>query len=175
VNERIGYMTQSAALYEDLTLRDNLIFFGRLYGMRARDARRRATELAELTTLGAKLSTQVRDLSGGQRQLANLSCAMVHQPKLLLLDEPTVGVDPVLRRSLWRHFGELNAEGTTMLVTTHVMEEAEHCHRVAMISAGRAIALGTPEELRRTAGAATLEEAYLAFSDGSGRPEEEAT
>ena len=106
----------------------------------------------------------VRELSGGMRQRTNLACAMVHGPELLLLDEPTVGVDPVLRRGLWDYFSGLNAAGTTILVTTHVMDEAEHCNRVAMIALGRTIAVGTSEELRRRTNAKSLEEAYLAFS-----------
>ena len=159
----IGYMTQSPALYEDLPLEDNIVFFGRLYGMSKAEARDRAGELTELVDLVEKLRVPVRDLSGGMRQRTNLACAMVHRPRLLVLDEPTVGVDPVLRRALWEHFAELNAGGTTILVTTHVMEEAERCHRVAMIGAGRAIAVGSPEELRGRANAVTLEDAYLTF------------
>jgi len=160
----VGYMTQASALYEDLPLDDNMVFFGRLFGLSKKAARERAGELAELVALTEKFHTPVRELSGGMRQRTNLACALVHRPRLLLLDEPTVGVDPVLRRSLWDHFADLNADGVTMLVTTHVMEEAERCHRVAMIASGRAIALGTPGELRGRANASTLEDAYLAFS-----------
>lgn len=159
----IGYMTQAAALYEDLPVLDNLLFFGRLFGLPGDQARTRAAELLDLVALSGKERVPVRALSGGMRQLTNLACAMVHRPRLLLLDEPTVGIDPVLRLKLWDHFGELNAAGTTILVTTHVMEEAERCHRVALIGAGRAIAVGTPEELRGAAGADTIEEAYLVF------------
>ncbi|MEW6059553.1 MAG: ABC transporter ATP-binding protein [Actinomycetota bacterium] len=159
----IGYMTQSAALYEDLPVRDNIVFFGRLFGMSNDDARTRAAELLELVALTGKERVPVRSLSGGMRQLTNLACAMVHRPQLLLLDEPTVGIDPVLRLRLWEHFAELNAAGTTILVTTHVMEEAERCHRVALIGAGRAIAVGSPAELRAAAGVGSIEEAYLVF------------
>jgi ABC-2 type transport system ATP-binding protein len=159
----VGYMTQSAALYEDLPVRDNLVFFGRLFGLSNTDAKARAGELVALVALAGKERVPVRELSGGMRQLTNLACAMVHRPRLLLLDEPTVGIDPVLRLRLWEHFAELNAGGTTILVTTHVMEEAERCHRVALVGAGRAIAVGTPEDLRRAAGTDTIEEAYLVF------------
>ena len=162
--ERTGYMTQSPALYEDLTVRENLVFFGRLYGLTRARANASAEALEDLMGLGAKRTALVRELSGGQRQRTNLACAMVHGPELLLLDEPTVGVDPVLRRSLWDHFSGLNARGTTILLPTHVMDEAEHCSRVAMIASGRTIAAGSSEELRERAGAATLEDAYLAFS-----------
>lgn len=164
VASRIGYMTQAAALYEDLTPRENLIFFGRLYGLTRADAARRAAELIERVDLIEKANAQVHQLSGGMRQRTNLSCALIHQPELLLLDEPTVGIDPRNRRSLWDYFYELHQVGATILVSTHIMDEVERCHRVAMIEQGRIIATGTPEELRRAAGAATIEEAYLAFS-----------
>lgn len=166
VAARIGYMTQSPALYEDLTVRNNLVFFARLYGLLRAEASAAAGRVEAVVDLEERSAAPVRTLSGGMRQRANLACAMVHRPELLLLDEPTVGVDPVLRRSLWEHFGELNRHGTTILVTTHVMEEAERCHRVAMIAAGRTIAVGPANELRRRAGAATLEDAFLAFRDG---------
>jgi len=159
----VGYMTQAAALYEDLPVLDNLLFFGRLFGLPGDQAKTRAAELLDLVALSGKERVPVRALSGGMRQLTNLACAMVHRPRLLLLDEPTVGIDPVLRLKLWDHFRELNAAGTTILVTTHVMEEAERCHRVALIGAGRTIAVGTPEELRGAAGTDTIEEAYLVF------------
>lgn len=167
VASRIGYMTQAAALYEDLTPRENLIFFGRLYGLSRADAARRAAELIERVDLIEKADAQVHQLSGGMRQRTNLACALIHQPELLLLDEPTVGIDPRNRRSLWDYFYELHQGGATILVSTHIMDEVERCHRVAMIEQGRIIATGTPEELRRAAGAATIEEAYLAFSSGA--------
>ncbi len=159
----VGYMTQSAALYEDLPVLDNVVFFGRLFGLGGGEARARAAELLALVDLKGKERVPVRSLSGGMRQLTNLACAMVHRPRLLLLDEPTVGIDPVLRLRLWEHFAELNAAGTTILVTTHVMEEAERCHRVALIGAGRTIAVGTPAELRSAAGVSSIEEAYLVY------------
>jgi len=168
----VGYMTQAAALYEDLPVLDNLLFFARLFGLPGDEAKTRAAELLDLVSLGGKERVPVRALSGGMRQLTNLACAMVHRPRLLLLDEPTVGIDPVLRLRLWDHFRELNDAGTTILVTTHVMEEAERCHRVALIGAGRAIAVGTPEELRGAARTETIEEAYLVFwnRDPNGDP-----
>jgi ABC-2 type transport system ATP-binding protein len=160
----VGYMTQAPALYEDLTVRENLVFFGRLCGLSTTDARGRADDLTELVSLSEKSRTPVRDLSGGMRQRTNLACAMIHRPRLLLLDEPTVGVDPALRVNLWEHFRSLNAEGSTILVTTHVMDEADRCDTIALIEAGRAIAEGTPAELRERAGASTIEDAYLWFA-----------
>jgi ABC-2 type transport system ATP-binding protein len=166
VAARVGYMTQSPALYDDLTVAENLVFFGRIYGLESVRARSRADELLELVELSSKRKTPVRDLSGGMRQLTNLACAMVHDPGLLLLDEPTVGIDPVLRRTLWAHFESLKAAGRTILLTTHVMDEADRCGRVALIAEGRTIAEGAPAELRETTGTASLEEAYLSFSGG---------
>lgn len=163
----IGYMTQSAALYEELSVRENLLFFGKVYGLTARAARDRSEQLLELLRLTQKVDRPVHELSGGQRQLANLACSMVHSPRLLLLDEPTVGIDPELRRRLWTEFSELRDEGATMLVTTHVMDEADRCDRVAFIADGRVLDVGTAEDLRSRAGAPSLEEAFLKLRDGS--------
>lgn len=165
IASEVGYMTQAAALYEDLTVEENLSFFGRIYGLSPRDARARAAVLAELVELKDKLHTPARDLSGGMRQLVNLTCAMVHDPALLLLDEPTVGIDPLLRRALWAHFASLNAAGTTILITTHVMDEADRCARVALIADGRTLATGTPQELRATTASGSLEDAFLHLRD----------
>ena len=168
VAAHIGYMTQSAALYEDLPVRDNLMFFAQLFGLPKDEARSRTAAALAVVELTGKERVPIRALSGGMRQLTNLACAMVHGPKLLLLDEPTVGIDPVLRLKLWDHFRELNDRGTTILVTTHVMEEAERCHRVALIAAGRMIAVGAPEELLRAAGVATIEGAYVVLRERHG-------
>ena len=157
----IGYMTQSAALYEDLPVRDNLAFFGRLFGLSTERLESRSAHVLSVVELTGKERTPVRDLSGGMRQLTNLACSMVHDPRLLLLDEPTVGIDPMLRLKLWDHFRVMNEEGTTILVTTHVMEEAERCDRIAMIADGRAIAVGTRQELLEQSDAPTIEEAWL--------------
>ena len=169
VAPRIGYMPQEPALYDDLPVVDNLVFFGRLFGLPRHEARRRAEEIVDVVALRSKARTPVRDLSGGMRQLASLGCSMVHAPRLLLLDEPTVGIDPVLRIDLWRHFATLNEDGTTIVVTTHVIPEAERCDRVAMIGSGRVIALGTVDELRERAGRQNLDEAYIALRDAARR------
>ncbi len=169
VADRIGYMPQTPALYDDLPVVDNLVFFGRLFGLPRDEARRRADEILEVVALGRKARSLVRDLSGGMRQLASLGCAMVHGPRLLLLDEPTVGIDPVLRMDLWRHFADLNAGGTTIVVTTHVIPEAERCDRIAMIGSGRVIALGTSDELRARADRRNLDEAYISLRDAARR------
>ena len=158
---QLGYMTQSAALYEDLSVRENLSFFGAVYGLTARDAKTRGEELLALLRLTEKVDRPVHELSGGQRQLANLACAMVHGPRLLLLDEPTVGVDPELRRRLWQEFSSLRDAGTTILVTTHVMDEADRCDRIAFVADGRILDVGTASELVQRQGASSVEDAFL--------------
>jgi ABC-2 type transport system ATP-binding protein len=165
----VGYMTQAAALYEDLSLRENLGFFGRVYGLSRAQVDERSAELVSLVHLEGDEDRPVRQLSGGQRQLANLTCAMVHGPTLLLLDEPTVGIDPVLRRSLWERFASLRDAGTTILVTTHVMEEATRCDRVAFVNAGAVLTVGTPDEVSAP-GDGSIEDAFLAFRDGVEEP-----
>jgi ABC-2 type transport system ATP-binding protein len=166
VSSRIGYMTQSAALYEDLSIRENLSFFGLVYGLRSSEARARGEELMALLRLTEKVDRPVHELSGGQRQLANLACSMVHRPSLLLLDEPTVGVDPELRRRLWGEFGELRDAGTTILVTTHVMDEADRCDRIAFVADGRILDVGATSELIARSGATSIEDAFLRLRDG---------
>jgi ABC-2 type transport system ATP-binding protein len=166
VSSRIGYMTQSAALYEDLSIRENLAFFGLVYGLRTREARARGEELMALLRLTERVDRPVHELSGGQRQLANLACSMVHRPSLLLLDEPTVGVDPELRRRLWGEFGELRDAGTTILVTTHVMDEADRCDRIAFVADGRILDVGAASELIARSGATSIEDAFLRLRDG---------
>jgi ABC-2 type transport system ATP-binding protein len=167
VADRIGYMTQSAALYEDLSVRENLAFFGAVYGLSARSARARGDELLALLRLSEKVDRPVHELSGGQRQLANLACAMVHYPRLLLLDEPTVGVDPELRRRLWREFATIRNVGTTILVTTHVMDEADRCDRIAFVADGRILDVGTASELVARQGASSIEDAFLRLRAGA--------
>lgn len=166
VAQRIGYMTQSAALYDDLSVLENIAFFARVYGLGRAEARTRATALLELLRIEAKARQPVHELSGGQRQLANLACAMVHRPPLLLLDEPTVGIDPELRRELWREFDTLRDGGTTLLVTTHVMDEADRCDRIAFLADGRVLDVGTATELQERAGAVSIEDAFLRLRDG---------
>ena len=164
----LGYMTQSAALYDDLSVRENIAFFGRVYGVASADARRRGEELFELLRLTEKVDRPVHELSGGQQQLANLACAMIHDPPVLLLDEPTVGIDPELRQHLWREFAALRDGGVTILVTTHVMDEADHCDRIAFVADGRVLDVGTADELRARAGVDTVEAAFLRLRGGAG-------
>jgi ABC-2 type transport system ATP-binding protein len=153
----VGYMTQSGSVYDDLTVRENLRFFARIVGART-DAVERALEATSLET---ERNRVVGRLSGGQRARVSLAVALLGAPRLLVLDEPTVGLDPVLRRDLWRLFHELAAEGTTLLVSSHVMDEAERCDALLLLREGRLLAHGTPTEIRRRTGAADLEGAFL--------------
>jgi ABC-2 type transport system ATP-binding protein len=156
----VGYMTQAGALYEDLTVRENITFFARMCGGVTRD---RVGEMLALVELQDRAGSLVRQLSGGMKQRVSLACALVHRPRLLLLDEPTVGVDPQLRVSFWEYFQRLAGEGAALLVSSHVMDEAARCHRLGLIRQGRLLAEGTPPELLERAGAASLEEAFLKF------------
>ena len=149
VKLRIGYMSQRFSLYEALTVEQNIRFFGGVYGLEGgKFAERRAFVLA-MAGLEGRETTRTRDLAGGWRQRLALGCAILHEPPIVFLDEPTGGVDPVSRRQFWRLIDHLSRQGTTVLVTTHYLDEAEHCHRVGVMSAGRLAALGTTRELKQ--------------------------
>ena len=148
VKRRIGYMSQRFSLYELLTVDQNIAFFGGIYGLdRSRLAARREFVL-EMAGLRGREQTLARDLSGGWRQRLALGCAVLHEPPILFLDEPTGGVDPLSRRQFWRLIGNLSAAGVTVLVTTHYLDEAERCHRIALIDAGRLATIGTIAEVK---------------------------
>jgi ABC-2 type transport system ATP-binding protein len=149
VKQRIGYMSQRFSLYELLTVDQNIRFFGGIYGLRgARLAERRAFVL-EMAGLNGREQTLARDLAGGWRQRLALGCAILHAPAILFLDEPTGGVDPLSRRQFWRLIDTLAASGVTVLVTTHYLDEAERCHRVALVHAGRLAIIGTTSEVKQ--------------------------
>ena len=152
IYSQIGYMTQHKALYPDLTLQENLEFYAGLYGIERRKRDERIAELLEMVALSAHRSRLAGALSGGMYQRLSLACTLIHEPKLLLLDEPTVGVDPRLRQTFWKYFERLTEEGKTVLITTHLMDEAEKCQIVGYMKAGRMAAQGSPEEILRLAG-----------------------
>jgi len=160
VLSRIGYMTQQAALYPDLSVTENVRFFAAL-----QQSVHRMDQTIEIVGLTDRRHSVVSTLSGGMRTRVSLACALVHQPDLLLLDEPTVGVDPVLRARLWAHFGDMARNGMTLVVASHVMDEAERCDRLGLLAAGRLLAEGTAAEIRARAGVDTLEEAFLRLSE----------
>lgn len=159
LRRRVGYVTQNPSIYEDLTVRQNARYFASLYG-RGNDTVARVLDAVGLADAARQA---VRDLSGGQRARASLACALVAEPDLLVLDEPTVGQDPVLREELWRQFHELAAGGVTLLVSSHVMDEADRCDQLLLLREGRLVAADTPARLRERTGAPDLEHAFLSL------------
>jgi ABC-2 type transport system ATP-binding protein len=154
---RVGYVTQAPSVYGDLTVRENLRFFARILDVPAE----RIDGAIETVSLGEVADRVVRDQSGGQRARVSLATALLGDPDVLILDEPTVGLDPVLRRDLWERFYSLAAEGKTLLVSSHVMDEAVNCDRLALMREGRFLAIAAPEEILRQTGADDLTDAFL--------------
>jgi ABC-2 type transport system ATP-binding protein len=148
IRRHIGYMSQRFSLYQDLTVSENLDFYGRTYGVRGKRLRQRKEFLIEMAGLQGRERELTRNLSGGWKQRLALGAAILHEPAMLFLDEPTAGVDPISRRAFWDLLYELAEGGTTILVTTHYMDEAEHCQDLAFIHGGRIIAQGSPEEIK---------------------------
>lgn len=160
---RIGYMAQSDAMYLELTAKENLEFFGSLFGLRGEKLKKQMQKVMELVNLTDHLKRSVGTYSGGMKRRLSLAIALMHEPEVLILDEPTVGIDPVLRKSIWDEFDNLSKKGTTILVTTHVMDEADKCHRLGMVRDGSLIAVGTPEALKTETGSGNIEEAFLFY------------
>jgi ABC-2 type transport system ATP-binding protein len=156
---RIGYVTQAPSVYGDLSVRENLRYFARVLGVPSR----RIEETIETVALGEQAEQVVSSLSGGQSARVSLATALLGEPDVLVLDEPTVGLDPVLRRDLWATFASLAADGTTLLVSSHVMEEAEHCDELLLMRDGELLAAESPEALRERTGRHELDEAFLAL------------
>jgi len=161
VRRRIGYMSQRFGLYDDLTIHENMRFYASVYGLRGDARARRIDELVAELGFGERLHQMAGTLSGGWKQRLALACATAHRPRVLFLDEPTAGVDPAARRQFWDLIYEFAARGITILVTTHYMDEAERCHRLAFLSRGHLIAVGTAEEVRRQFDQPTIEDVFI--------------
>ena len=161
-------MAQAAALYPLLTGRENLEFFGKLYGLRGLELKERIGAMAQLVRLNEDLDTQTQNYSGGMLQRLSLAVALLHNPRLLVLDEPTVGIDPLLRSEIWKELRSLATAGITVLITTHVMDEAEKCDQLAMMRDGQVLAIGSASELIKRAGTSTFEQAFIKFASGEG-------
>jgi ABC-2 type transport system ATP-binding protein len=152
VKHRIGYMSQKFSLYDDLTVEENIDFFSGIYGVPLERQAERKDFVLDMAGLRDRRDSKTALLSGGWKQRLALGCAILHEPPVLFLDEPTSGVDPIARRSFWDLIYQLSAAGHTIFVSTHYMDEAEYCHRVALMYRGRVIALGSPEELKGSLG-----------------------
>ena len=168
--KRTGYMPQEIALYDTLTVEENLDLFANLYEMERGRIEQRKLEVLRFVALEDRRDSIVYQLSGGMRHRASLAVALLHEPELLFLDEPTVGVDPELRAGFWENFGRLKTSGKTVIITTHYMDEARHCDRVGLMHRGRLVAEGPPEDVVARAGARDLEEAFLKLATtGAGK------
>lgn len=157
----LGYMAQSDALYNELSAYQNLDFFASIQGMSGKEKKRRINEVAKNVGLDHDLKKNVAQFSGGMKRRLSLAAALVHEPRLYLLDEPTVGLDPLIRRDIWTLFHYLRSKGATIIVTTHVMDEVTQCDRVGLLSGGHLIAEGAPKELTEQYGVASVEDVFL--------------
>lgn len=164
VSANIGYMPQETAMYLGLTVHQNIEFFGKLFGLEREQIAKRETELLEFIDLVDWKDKLVQKLSGGMKHRVSLACALIHEPNVLFLDEPTVGVDPKLRVNFWNYFNRLKENGTTVIITTHYMDEARRCDRVGFMRQGKLIAEGVPAELMKETGTETLEDAFLKYA-----------
>ncbi|RLQ91261.1 ABC transporter ATP-binding protein [Planomicrobium sp. Y74] len=162
----VGYMAQSDALYPELTGKENLVFFASLFGLKGAKLKERIAYVSKLVELDDALNKKVAAYSGGMKRRLSLAIALAHDPKLLILDEPTVGIDPELRQSVWQELLELMAQGKTIVLTTHVMDEAAKCEMIALVRDGGILASGSPDELKAKYGAADLEGVFLAAGRG---------
>ena len=169
---RIGYMAQSDALYEQLSAQENMKFFGKIYGLKNNVIKERSYELLKLVNLHKEGDKRVGSFSGGMKRRLSLAISLLNKPDILILDEPTVGIDPLLRKDIWKEFQKIAQNNTAILVTTHVMDEATKCDNLAMVRDGKIIATGTPDEIINMSGENSIEEAFIHFSHG-GSPYED--
>jgi ABC-2 type transport system ATP-binding protein len=161
IKQHIGYMSQKFSLYQDLTVQENIMFYGGVYGLTNRMLREKCTETLKSVGLERYRDRLTQDIPLGWKQRLALSCALLHNPKILFLDEPTGGVDPISRREFWNLIYQLAESGTTVFVTTHYMDEAEYCNRLSIMHEGRIVAIGAPAELKKTYGKNKVEEVFV--------------
>ncbi|HDR7590149.1 ABC transporter ATP-binding protein [Bacillus mycoides] len=159
--KRIGYMAQADALYEELSAYENADFIATMYGLKGKRKKERIVEIFEFLQLSEHTKKQVQHFSGGMKKRLSLAIALLHEPEILILDEPTVGIDPLLRKSIWEKFYDLKKKGTTIIVTTHIMDEAEFCERLGLIREGNLVAIGTPEELKKQTSSGRIEDVFM--------------
>jgi len=165
VQSQLGYMPQDFAVYDDLTVMQTLLFFGRLYDLSRQNTKARADELLELVQLTDRHDQRVGTLSGGMRRRVSLAVSLIHKPRLLFLDEPTAGVDPKLRRSFWDYFNQLAGQDVTLVVTTHLIEEAARCGMIGFLIRGRLLVQATPQEILSQTGTNSLDDAFLILQE----------
>lgn len=166
ISNYIGIAPQDYSIYYDLSLEENVRFFSRLYGMSKTEFEPRYNEIMQMLRLEEKRKTQAKNLSGGMKRRASIACALIHSPKVVFFDEATVGVDPVLRTFFWEYFRSLKEKGVTIVITSHVMDEAEKADRIGLMRAGKMIAEGTPEKLKTKYKSTTIEEIFIKLSEG---------
>ncbi|MFC7322581.1 ABC transporter ATP-binding protein [Halobacillus campisalis] len=164
--KNIGFMAQSDALYTELTAYENIDYFASIYGLSRSERKQRIKKVLEIVDLVKHMKKPVRTFSGGMKRRLSLAISIVHEPEILILDEPTVGIDPLLRQSIWQEFNKLKNEGTTIIVTTHVMDEAEKCDELALLHDGYVIAQGSPKDLKQSIHVDTMEQAFLHYGGG---------
>jgi ABC-2 type transport system ATP-binding protein len=172
VAPHIGYMTQSSALYNELSIVENLAFFGTLYGLRGSRLKERIAATLALVDLTGRADSPIQTLSGGMRQRISLGCALIHEPELIFLDEPTVGIDPELRLAFWDYFAQLNQRGVTLIVSTHNLDEAIRCNRLGLLRFGKLLAADTPATIRQQSGQDDFEQAFLYYAQRAEQPEQ---
>jgi ABC-2 type transport system ATP-binding protein len=168
IKQNIGYMSQKFSLYDDLTILENLTFFGGVYRLGASALERRSRDISERLGLWDRRDNMTRDLPLGFKQRLALGCAVMHEPKILFLDEPTAGVDPIARRQFWKLIYQMAEAGTTVFVTTHYMDEAEYCNRLSIMHQGRIIAVGGPQELKRKHQLNSVQDVFIHLVKGQG-------
>ncbi len=164
ISPYIGYMPQETSLYEGLSVKENMEFYGEIFGLKKSKINKRIDELLQFIDLEKWRTELVGNLSGGMKHRVSLACTLIHEPKILFLDEPTVGVDPELRVSFWNYFNDMKENGITILITTHYMDEAKHCDRIGFMKSGRMIAEGEPNKILEISRTKSLEDAFLVFS-----------